>query len=80
MDLSEIIDSIAAFYTGNPIVAVVIALVLLFFIWRKPKLFLFLLFLALLLAGTLYFILQSASIGSSEKEKLLHKDYKQSEE
>ena len=80
MDLSEILDSIVAFYSGNPIVAVVIALALIVFIWRKPKFFLFLLLLSLLLAGTIYFILQAASIGSSEKEKLLHKDYKQSEE
>jgi hypothetical protein len=80
MDLSEFLDGIAAFYTDNPIFAVVLALVLVVFIWRKPKLSFFLLFLALLMAGTLYFILQAASSGSSEKEKLLHKQYRQSEE
>ena len=80
MDLSEIIDSIVAFYKGNPVVAVAIVLVLLFFIWRKPKLVFFLVFLALLLSATLYFILQAGSSGLSEKEKLLHKQYKESEE
>ena len=80
MDLSEILDRIVTFYNSDPIVAVAVALALVFIISRKPKLFFSLLFIGLLLGGTLYFILQVGSSGSSEKEKLLHKEYRQSEE
>lgn len=80
MDLSEILDSIITFFTGNPIVAIVIALALIFFIWRNPKFSLFVLLLILILAGALYFILNAASSGSSEKQKLIHRQERQLED
>lgn len=80
MDFSDILDSIITFFTGNPIIAVVTVLVLIFFIWRNPKFSLFILLLILILAGALYFILNVASTGSSKKEKLIHEQNRQLED
>lgn len=80
MDFSEAINSIVSFYGNNPIIAIFIALVLIFLIWRKPKFFFSVLFLALLLFGVIYLIINTATFGKEQKEKLFHKEEKQIEQ
>ncbi len=73
MNFSEIASSVISFSKDNPIIAVVVGLFLLFLLFRKPKLFLGLLFLSLILAGVLYFIMDISSTGKSEKGKMIEK-------
>lgn len=80
MDLSEIRSSIISFLMNNPIIAAVTGLLLLFLIFRKSKLFLTLLFFALILTATFYLIMNIASLGVSKKERLIHKEEKKIED
>ena len=78
MDFSRYTDSIVSFAQGNPIIAIIIVLGLLFFVYRKPKLFFTLLGLGVLLAGLLYLVMTMAGSGS-EKKKALTQEQEQSE-
>ena len=73
MNFSEVTNSIISFSKDNPIIAVVVGLFLLFLLFRKPKFFLGIIFLALVLAVVLYFIMDVASTGKSEKGKMIEK-------
>ena len=79
MDFSGFIDGLILFAQSHTVIAIVIALVLLFFLYRKPKLFLTLLFLGLFLAGVFHMITRMAGSGSEQKKRLMHEDEKQSE-
>jgi len=70
---SGIINSIISFSMDNPIIAVVVGLLLLFLLIRKTKLFLVLFCLALILAASLYFIMDIASVGKVGKGKIIQK-------
>ena len=72
VDFSRLTDSIVAFVQNNPIIAIILALGLLFFMYRKPKFFFGLLGLGLLLAGLLYVIMTMAGSGSEKKNALTH--------
>ena len=77
MDLFETVNSAVSFLKGNPVIAVIVALFLVIFIYRRPKLFFGVLFLALILAAAIYLIMGMASSGSLQKGKLIHKEEKQ---
>jgi hypothetical protein len=72
-------DSIISFAQNNTVIAIILALGLLYFLYRKPKLFFILLFLGLFLAGLYYMITSMGSSGSAQKKKLLQDEEKQSE-
>ncbi|HUL22807.1 MAG TPA: hypothetical protein VLZ10_15225 [Thermodesulfobacteriota bacterium] len=67
-------NSIVSFAYNNPVVLFVLALGLLFFVVRKPKLFFGLLFLGLFLAGLFYLIMSTAGSGSQHKKRLIDED------
>lgn len=69
-------DIIVSFSRDNPIIAAAAGLLFLFLIIRKPKFFFSVLFLALFLAGIFFAILEIASSGVSQKEKVLQKGVK----
>ncbi len=77
MDLSGFMDSIISFAQNNTIIAIVLALGLLYFLYRKPKLFFVLLFLGLFLYGLFYMITSMGGSGSAQKKKLLQQEEKQ---
>jgi hypothetical protein len=77
MDLSGFMDSIISFAQNNTIIAIVLVLGLLYFLYRKPKLFFVLLFLGLFLYGLFYMITSVAGPGSAEKRKLIQQEEKQ---
>ena len=79
MDFSGFMESIVSFAKNNPVIAIVLALGLLFFVYRKPKLFFVLLFLSLFLGGLYYMITSMARSSSEQKERLLHEGEKQSD-
>ena len=72
MNFSRFIEDIISFAQNNPIIAIILVLGLLFFMYRKPKLFFGLLGLGVLLAGLLYLIVNIASLGSEKKKALTH--------
>jgi hypothetical protein len=74
MDLSEFLEEIVSFAQNNPIIAILLAASVLFFIYRKPKLFFGLLGLGLLLAGLIYLIMNISGQGSEKKKALTHEE------
>lgn len=79
MDFSGFMDGIVSFAQNNTVIAIVLALGLLFFMYRKPKLFFGLLFLGLFLAGLYYMITTMAGSGSEQKKRLIQEEEKQSD-
>ena len=79
MDFSGFMESIVFFAKNNTVIAIVLALGLLFFVYRKPKLFFVLLFLGLFVAGLYYMIMSMAGSSSEQKKRLLHEEEKQSD-
>jgi multisubunit Na+/H+ antiporter MnhC subunit len=74
MDFSRSVEGIVSFAQNNPIIVIVLVLGLLFFMYRKPKLFFSLLGLGLLLAGLLYLIMNIAGSGSEKRKALTHEE------
>jgi hypothetical protein len=79
VDFSGFMDGIVSFAQNHTVIVIVIALGLLFFIYRKPKLFFVLLFLGLFVAGVFYMISSMAGPALEQKERLIHQDEKQSD-
>jgi len=77
MDLSGFMDSIISFAQNNTIIAIVLALGLLYFLYRKPKLFFVLILLGLFLYGLFYMITSMGGSGAAQKKKLLQQEEKQ---
>jgi len=72
-------DSIISFVQNNTLTAIVIGVVLLILIYRKPKLFFGILFLGLILAVSYYLVMSMAGSGSKQKKRLLLEGEKQSD-
>jgi hypothetical protein len=77
MDLSGFMDSIISFAQNNTIIAIVVALGFLYFLYRKPKLFFVLLLLGLFLYGLIYMVTSMGGSGAAQKKKLLQQEEKQ---
>ena len=77
MDLSGFIGGIVSFVQNYTFIAIVLALGLLFFMYRKPKLFFGILLLGLLLVGLFYLIINLAGSSSEQKRRLIHEEEKQ---
>ena len=78
MNLYGIIDQVISFGHDNPIIALIIVLVFFFLLYRKPKVTLLLLILILILVFTYSVIMDMASSGKVQKERLIHKSEKSS--
>ena len=82
MDLSGFLpglaDGIISFAQSNTIIAIIIALILLYLMYRRPKLFFGLLSLVLIVALVFYMIASLAGSGSERKKKLIEKEPTQS--
>jgi len=72
-------DRIVSFVQNNTVIAVVIAVGLLYLFYRKPKLFSGILFLGLFLAVLFYLITTMAGSGSKQKKRLILEEEKQSD-
>jgi hypothetical protein len=79
VDFSEFMDGIVPFAQNHTVIVIVLALGLLFFVYRKPKLFFGLLFLGLFLAGLYYLIMSMAGSTSEQKKRLLQEEETQSD-
>jgi hypothetical protein len=74
MDFSGFIGGMVSFVQNYTLIAIVLALGLLFFMYRKPKLFFGILFLGLFLVGLFYLIMNLAGSGSEQKNRMLHEE------
>jgi hypothetical protein len=80
MDFSGFTDSIVSSAQSHPIIAIALALCFLFLMYRRPKFFLGVLVLGVILLGVYYMITSMASSGSQHKKNLLFQEEKQSQE
>ena len=71
-------DGIVSYAQNHTVIVIVVALGLLFFMYRRPKLFFALLFLGLFLAGVFYMITSMAGSASEQKKRLIHAEGRQS--
>jgi len=76
---SEMTDSIVSFAQNYTVIAIILALGLLFFMYRKPKLFFGILLLGLFLAGLYYMITTMAGSGTEQKKRIIQQEEKQSD-
>jgi 4-hydroxybenzoate polyprenyltransferase len=65
-------DTFLSFAQNHTIIVIVLALVLLYLMYRKPKLFFGILFLGLFLAALFYMIMSIAGSGLKQEKKLIH--------
>jgi multisubunit Na+/H+ antiporter MnhC subunit len=72
-------DSLISFAQNNTVLAVILAFGLLFFLYRKPKLFFVLLFLGLFLYGLYYMVMSMGGSGSAQKKKMIQQEERQSD-
>jgi len=73
MFFTALIEGIINFFQDHLLFALAFAIVLLFLLFRKPKVFLTVSAIVLLLLGILYLISNIASTGVTYKEKLISK-------
>jgi hypothetical protein len=79
VDFSGFMDGIISFAQNNTVIAIILALGLLYFLYRKPKLFFILLFLGLFLAGLYYTVTKMGGSGAAQKKRVIQQEEKQSE-
>jgi hypothetical protein len=79
VDFSTFMDGIVSFAQNHTVIVIVLALGVLFFVYRKPKLFFVVLFIALFLAGLLYMITKIADSGSKQEKRFIHEEENQSD-
>jgi hypothetical protein len=79
VDFQDWIDSIVSFAQNHWVIAIVLALGLLYFMYRKPKLFFGIALIGLFLAGLFYMITSIAGPGAEQKRRLLRGEEKQSD-
>jgi len=77
VDFSRFMDGILSFAQNHVIIVIVLALVLLYLMYRKPKLVFGILLLGLFLVGLLYFITSISRSGSEQEKKLIREEEKQ---
>ncbi len=74
MDFSRFMNGILFFAQNHTVIVIVLALVLLYFMYRKPKLFFGILLLGVLLAGLFYLITSISGPAKEQKKKLIHEE------
>ena len=79
MGFSTFLEEIVSFVQNHTAIVIVLALGVLFFVYRKPKLFFVVFFIALFLAGLLYMITNLAGSGSEQKKRFIHQEEEQSD-
>lgn len=74
MDFSRFMDGIVSFAQNHTVIVIVLTLVLLYFMYRKPKVFFGILLLGVLLAGLFYLITSISGPAKDQKKKLIHEE------
>jgi len=74
MILSYFLDSVINFFLNNLYFAIAFAIILLYLLFRKTKVFFTVVLIALLLAVILYMISSISTTGVSYKQNMIHKE------
>jgi len=75
MDFSRFMNDVLSFAQNQPVIIIIIlALVLLYFLYRKPKLFFGILILGALLVGIFYLISNISGPAKEQKRKLIQEE------
>jgi len=74
MDFSRFMNDILSFAQNQPVIIIILALVLLYFLYRKPKLFFGILILGALLVGIFYLISNISGPAKEQKKKLIQEE------
>jgi len=75
MDFSRFINDVLSFTQNQSVIIIIIlALVLIYFLYRKPKLFFGLLILGALLVGIFYLITSISGPAKEQKKKLIQEE------
>jgi hypothetical protein len=74
MDFWNIMNSFIVYFQDNILITIAFACVLLFLLYWKPRVFLIILCIVLLLAGILYIISDVTSTGVPQKQKLIQEE------
>jgi hypothetical protein len=67
-------SDILSFAQNHPVVIIILALVFLYFLYRKPKLFFCILLVGILLWELLYLITNISGPAKEQKKKLIHEE------
>lgn len=70
--VNDIMDFVSFTARSNPLISYVGLAIFAFLIWRRPKLVLIVVSIALLIAGVVYIIMDAASSGTSSKQRMIH--------
>jgi hypothetical protein len=71
---SLLMENVASFAQGHTLAAILLGLGLLYFLYRKPKSFLGLLLLGLLLVGVYQMVMNLGGSGSEQKKRLIQEE------
>jgi hypothetical protein len=71
MVFMEVMQSFLIFFQNNILITIALVCLLLFLLYWKPRLFLTIFFIVLLLVGILYLISDVTSTGLTHKQKML---------
>jgi hypothetical protein len=77
VDPSGFIAGIISFIQTHTLFAIIIALGLLYLLYRKPKLFFGILLLGAFLVGLFYLIMNLSGSGSEQKKRMIQEEEKQ---
>jgi hypothetical protein len=77
VDFSGFMDSIVSLAQNYTVIVIILTLGLLFFMYRKPKLFFGILLLGLFLAGLYYMITTMAGSALEQKKRMIPEEGKQ---
>ena len=73
MDFSSVMSTIIAYFQTHIAIAILTAIVILYLLFRRTKLFFILLLIIAVLAGVFYMISSVSSVGMQQKNILIHK-------
>jgi hypothetical protein len=73
MEFLKFFHWVPSFFKDNPLVAALAALVLIFLIFRRPRLVMTVILMGLLVSGVLYLVLSMSSAGVEQKQKLIER-------
>jgi hypothetical protein len=74
MDFSRFMNGILSFAQNHTLIVIVLALVLLYFTYRKPKLFFGIFLLGAVLVGFFYLITSISGPAKEQKKKLIREE------
>ena len=73
MDIQTLLNYIILFFQNHLLIFIVVAAIMIYLVWQKPKGFLMLLMVFSLLLGVMYIISDISDVGDSFKKTLIQK-------